>query len=228
MLPRCSARMTRSPGLIGLWQTQVASATWSRWADHAVTTRPDAQLRFSSGSRPSRRRMGVAAELARLVRGRPMDGWQPAFSAPLWCFPPWPRTGFFDEAYLMLLRHEVPSWLYQVDQGATTVWERWDAIRPDGSIHPGTMTSPPDVPESESGEGHMLSFNHYAYGAVVDWVYRHVAGRGPRHDESRISRTCVFAPKPVDRDRLGPGIGRQCVRQSLYFMEHHGRWYTGR
>ena len=37
----------------------------------------------------------------------------------------------------MLLRHDLPSWLYQVDRGATTVWERWDAIRADGSIHPG-------------------------------------------------------------------------------------------
>ena len=48
------------------------------------------------------------------------------------------RPGYLDEAYLMLLRREPPSWLYQVDQGATTVWERWDAILPDGSIHPGT------------------------------------------------------------------------------------------
>ena len=42
----------------------------------------------------------------------------------------------------MLLRRQHPSWLYQVEMGATTVWERWDAIRPDGSIHPGVMTMP--------------------------------------------------------------------------------------
>src|SRR4029079_6285035 len=65
----------------------------------------------------------------------------------------------------------------QVTRGATTVWERWDAIRPDGSIHPGTMTPIPG--ESGDDGAHMLSFNHYAYGAVVDWIYRTVAGLTP-------------------------------------------------
>ena len=50
--------------------------------------------------------------------------------------------------------------------GATTVWERWDAIRPDGSIHPGTMTTPPEMSRTEEADPHMLSFNHYSYGAV--------------------------------------------------------------
>ncbi|MGZ4612828.1 MAG: alpha-L-rhamnosidase-related protein [Kineosporiaceae bacterium] len=73
----------------------------------------------------------------------------------------------------MLLRREMPSWLYQVTKGATTVRERWDAIRPDGSIHDGRL----DLPDHEGGQ--MLSFNHYAYGAVIDWVYRTVAGIAP-------------------------------------------------
>jgi alpha-L-rhamnosidase len=102
-------------------------------------------------------------------------------------------AGYIDVCYLMLLRRESPSWLYQVDSDATTVWERWDAIRPDGSIHPGTMTTPPDLPAS--GEPHMLSFNHYAYGAVIDWVYRHVAGLAP--DAARPGyRHVIFAPRP--------------------------------
>ena len=97
----------------------------------------------------------------------------------------------------MLLREDVPSWLYQVRQGATTVWERWDAIRPDGSIHPGTMSTPPEMAERPEGdEPHMLSFNHYAYGAVIDWVYRHVAGLAP--DRARPGyRHVVVAPRPV-------------------------------
>ena len=101
-------------------------------------------------------------------------------------------VGRFDSAYKMLLRSESPSWLYQVAQGATTVWERWDAIRPDGSIHPGTM-----APMNGDGEdGHMLSFNHYAYGAVIDWVYRHVAGLAP--DRARPGYAHVnFAPRPA-------------------------------
>ena len=99
-------------------------------------------------------------------------------------------TDHFDEAYLMLLRQAAPSWLYQVVQGATTVWERWDAIRPDGSIHPGTMQA---IEGESEPDGHMLSFNHYAYGAVVEWVYRHVAGIAPDLPGYRRIR---FAPRP--------------------------------
>ena len=65
-----------------------------------------------------------------------------------------------DVAYRLLLQKECPSWLYPLTQGATTIWERWDAIQPDGSINPGEM----------------LSFNHYAYGAVGAWLYGAVAG----------------------------------------------------
>jgi alpha-L-rhamnosidase len=96
----------------------------------------------------------------------------------------------------MLLRREMPSWLYQVDKGATTIWERWDAILPDGSIHSGAMTNPPDLPDPEGREPHMLSFNHYAYGAVVDWLYRHVAGLAPMADPPGYRRVRV-APVPV-------------------------------
>ena len=65
-----------------------------------------------------------------------------------------------DVAYALLLQKECPSWLYPVTHGATTIWERWDAIQSDGSINPGEM----------------LSFNHYAYGAVGAWLYGAVAG----------------------------------------------------
>ena len=66
-------------------------------------------------------------------------------------------------AYRLLLQTGVPSWLYPVTMGATTVWERWDSMLPDGSINPGQMTS----------------FNHYALGAVADWMHRRVAGLAP-------------------------------------------------
>ena len=68
-------------------------------------------------------------------------------------------AGHRDDAYL-LLQEECPSWLYQVRMGATTVWERWDSMLPDGTINPGEMTS----------------FNHYAFGAVGDFLQRRVAG----------------------------------------------------
>jgi len=70
------------------------------------------------------------------------------------------RYGFLDEAYLLLNRQEYPSWLYPVKQGATTIWERWDGQKPDGSFQ-------------DKG---MNSFNHYAYGAIGDWMYRVMAG----------------------------------------------------
>jgi alpha-L-rhamnosidase len=105
-------------------------------------------------------------------------------------------TGHLEEAYLALLCREAPSWLYQVTRGATTVWERWDAIRPDGSIHPGVMTPPPGTEVGDDG-GQMLSFNHYAYGAVVDWVYRTVAGLAPDPTCPGYRRVIV-APRPDD------------------------------
>jgi alpha-L-rhamnosidase len=70
------------------------------------------------------------------------------------------RYGYLDEAYLLLNREDYPSWLYPVKQGATTIWERWDGQKPDGTFQ--------DVG--------MNSFNHYAYGAVGDWMYRVMAG----------------------------------------------------
>ncbi len=68
--------------------------------------------------------------------------------------------GYIDVAYELLLQESYPSWLYPVKMGATTIWERWDGIKPDSSFqNPG-----------------MNSFNHYAYGAIGDWMYRVIAG----------------------------------------------------
>jgi alpha-L-rhamnosidase len=68
--------------------------------------------------------------------------------------------GYLDEAYLLLNRTEYPSWLYPVTKGATTIWERWDGIKPDGSFQSASMNS----------------FNHYAYGAIGEWMYQVIAG----------------------------------------------------
>lgn len=75
--------------------------------------------------------------------------------------------GYEDLAWKLLLRTESPSWLYQVEQGATTIWENWNAIRPDGTV----TTS---------------SYNHYALGSVGSWIYRHIGGMrrvGPGWEE---------------------------------------------
>jgi alpha-L-rhamnosidase len=170
----------------------VATRTWGRWADHAVTTQTGCAVALQLGVAPAAERAGLAALLARLVGdadGRVATGF---LGTPL-VLPALVEFGHVDACYLMLLRREYPSWLYQVAQGATTVWERWDAILPDGTIHAGTMAPPPDMTGSK--EEHMLSFNHYAYGAVIDWVYRHVAGLAPDVERPGY-RHVVLAPKP--------------------------------
>jgi alpha-L-rhamnosidase len=88
-------------------------------------------------------------------------------------------NGYLEEAYLLLNRKEYPSWLYPVTKGATTIWERWDGIKPDGSFqNPG-----------------MNSFNHYAYGAIGEWMYRVVAGIGL--DEAKPGyQHVVIEPRP--------------------------------
>ncbi len=74
--------------------------------------------------------------------------------------------GMADLAQKILLNRKVPGWLYQVERGATSIWERWDALGPDGTIYD------PD----------MNSYNHYAYGAVCQWLFEGVAGVAPRAD----------------------------------------------
>jgi alpha-L-rhamnosidase len=174
---------------------EVARLTWERWRDHIVQTQTGCAVAIQFGIAPEDERGAVGDSLADMVReagGRVSTGF---LGTPL-VLPALADTGHFDEAYSMLLRREHPSWLYQVEMGATTVWERWDAIRPDGSIHPGTMATPPGMDDEEGREGHMLSFNHYAYGAVIDWVYRHLAGLAPDRSQPGY-RHVVFAPVPV-------------------------------
>ncbi len=86
------------------------------------------------------------------------------------------ETGHVAAAYRLLLEDGNPSWLYPITMGATTIWERWDSMLPDGTINPGEMTS----------------FNHYALGAVADWLYKVVAGiqpAEPGYAEIRLTPT---------------------------------------
>ncbi|CAD0105813.1 unnamed protein product [Aureobasidium uvarum] len=72
-------------------------------------------------------------------------------------------VGLQNLAYRMLFETECPSWLYPITMGATTIWERWNSMLPDGSINPGEMTS----------------FNHYALGSIVNWLHSVVGGISP-------------------------------------------------
>lgn len=109
------------------------------------------------------------------------------------------RAGSIDFAYHLLLQDELPSWLYPVGMGATTIWERWDSMLPDGSINPGDMTS----------------FNHYALGAVADFLHRSVAGLAPDAPGWERIR---FAPRP------GGGLAHAAARYDSIRGEAAIRW----
>lgn len=70
------------------------------------------------------------------------------------------ENGYNELAYTLLLNKGLPSWLYAVNMGATTIWERWNSVMPDGKMNPQGMNS----------------LNHYAYGAIAEWMYRNMAG----------------------------------------------------
>ena len=69
-------------------------------------------------------------------------------------------NGYHDTAVKLLLQDSYPGWLYSVSKGATTIWEHWDSIKPDGSFWSDNMNS----------------FNHYAYGSIGEWLYKRLAG----------------------------------------------------
>mgnify|MGYP003315430791 CR=1 FL=1 len=95
------------------------------------------------------------------------------------------ENGMSDLAYDLLLQHGNPSWLYSVDQGATTVWERWNSY----------------TKEKGFGPVEMNSFNHYAYGAVLAWMYRTMAGIAADPERPGFENIIM---RPVPDRRLGP------------------------
>lgn len=90
--------------------------------------------------------------------------------------------GHHDMAMQLLMNEDCPSWLYPVKMGATTIWERWDSVLPDGTINPIGMNS----------------LNHYAYGSIVEWIYRNLAGLQPCEDAPGF-RKAIISPLPSER-----------------------------
>lgn len=109
--------------------------------------------------------------------------------------------GHSDLAWKLLLRKEYPSWLFSVCQGATTVWEHWDGIKEDGSFWSTDMNS----------------FNHYAYGSVIDWVYEKAAGISHKEDAAGFTRL-VYEPHP------NPAIGFLRAEIETKFGMIRSRW----
>lgn len=98
------------------------------------------------------------------------------------------KYGYNDLAYTLLLNEDYPSWLYQVNLGATTIWERWNSVLPDGSMNP---------------EG-MNSLNHYAYGSIMEWMYRYMIGIQPVESTPGFKKVLI-APKPHWRMKWAKG-----------------------
>ena len=97
-----------------------------------------------------------------------------------------------DLAYALLLQRQNPSWLYSVDQGATTVWERWDSYTREGGFH--------------KHPWNMNSFNHYAYGVIAEWMYAYMGGIRPaRPGFSHV----VLAPHADRRPAHHPSLQSQ-------------------
>ncbi len=111
------------------------------------------------------------------------------------------RFGYAEVAYTLLLQETYPSWLYPVKMGATTIWERWDGIKPDSTFQtPG-----------------MNSFNHYAYGAIGDWMYRVVAGIDTYEDGAGYKRIRI---KPI----IGDGLNYASASLQTYYGKVSSGW----
>lgn len=106
------------------------------------------------------------------------------------------KLGMDDIAAKVFLNREVPGWLYQVERGATTIWERWDAQAPDGAIYD------PD----------MNSYNHYAYGSVCQWLFESVAGVAPDPKAPGFGRVII-----------APHFLKDLSPVSMWHMTRHGR-----
>lgn len=106
------------------------------------------------------------------------------------------RFGYTDLAYSLLLQEKYPSWLYPVKMGATTIWERWDGIKPDGTFQ---------VPS-------MNSYNHYAYGAIGDWMYRVMVGLDTYEDGTGYKHS-----------KIEPHIGGGFTHASASLQTYYGK-----
>jgi alpha-L-rhamnosidase len=176
----------RAAGFYRELKTRSAAAAWARWAENAMATPTGCALAIEFDIAPRELHAGLGERLATLVAGNGFRVGTGFVGTPL-VLPALTRTGQIEAAYRLLLNRDCPGWLYQVDRGATTIWERWDAVRPDGGAGRGSPI--------EAGLSTMISYNHYAYGAVAAWFYNTIAGLNvdlSKEPEEQI----VLAPRP--------------------------------
>lgn len=145
-------------------------STYGQLDTKATSTQTAFVLALQFDLLPEEQRQAVAERLAEKIREN-KDHLATGFLGTPYLLPVLSRYGHAELAYTLLLQKTCPSWLYPITRGATTIWERWDAIRPDGSIQ-------------------QTSFNHYSYGAVGQWMYTTIAGIravAPGYREIRIA-----------------------------------------
>lgn len=111
------------------------------------------------------------------------------------------RFGYTEVAFKLLMQETYPSWLYPVKMGATTIWERWNGIRPDKTFEPASMNS----------------FNHYAYGAIGDWMYRILAGLDTDIEGPGYKKTVI---KPY----IGGKITQASASLETYYGKLSSSW----
>lgn len=111
------------------------------------------------------------------------------------------RFGYTDVAYKLLLHDKFPSWLYPVKMGATTIWERWDGIKPDGTFQSVGMNS----------------FNHYAYGAIGDWMYRKMVGIDTFEDGAGYKHIRI-------QPHIGGGFSNAAASLETYYGKVSNEW----
>jgi alpha-L-rhamnosidase len=163
------------------------TAWWEHYGEAAAATQTGAALAIAFDLVPDpRARSTLGDALVARVRDA-NDHLSTGFLGTPVLLPALTSTGHLDVAYRVLLQRGCPSWLYQVVAGATTIWERWDALRADGSM---------PIESLEAGSGaSMVSFNHYAYGAVADWLHATVAGLRPDPEDPGYHHVLV-EPRP--------------------------------
>jgi alpha-L-rhamnosidase len=114
------------------------------------------------------------------------------------------ETGLTDIAYNLLLQRNNPSWLYSIDQGATTIWERWNSY----------------TKEAGFGDIGMNSFNHYAYGAVGEWMYRYMGGIDVDENNPGFKHI-LLNPSPDFRETRPAGQAR-ITRATAGYNSYYG------
>ena len=140
----------------------------------AEPTQTAMALALSLGLAPDEARARIQKDLRKKIADR-QDHLDTGFVGTYHLCPTLSKNGMSDVAYTLLLNEDFPSWLYEVNMGATTVWERWNSVLPDGLV-------------SDTG---MNSMNHYAYGAIVEWMYRFMCGLNPVLEQPGFKRARI-------------------------------------